>query len=637
MDKVAFSSWNGKIIDNRKGKASKALKSAGVNFPELPGKADALMGWDGLVVMNPKADVISLTLNYLKEARKISCGECSVCMIGIDKITDMFELMTEGLGDKGTLTEIERIVTEVSSNAKCAYGQSALFPVLDAVKYYKNDFLDLIKGARKLEATECKSAVTAPCMEACPASLDIPGYIELIKNNRFAESLNLIRQKCILPGVVGRVCTHPCEQACVRNYLDEPLSIRLLKRAAADIDLQNGGGSLGTPGAAKEKNVAVIGSGPAGLAAAYNLRVMGYGVTIFETFPQAGGMAAVGIPGYRLPSDILSHEIDLIKRMGVEIKLNTKVDTLDVDRLKKEGYDAVFLAVGAHKGNPMGAKGEDAGCVGFVDGVEFLRDINLGKKIEPKKKVLIIGGGNVALDCARSCVRLGFKDVEIVYRRSRAEMPAREEEIEGAEAEGVKITYLTAPMEIVAAEGKFECLGCVKMKLGKPDESGRKRPVPVKGSDHTIEADMVICAIGQSPELPVVKAKKKLSTTSWGTVDVDAATYKTSVDGIFAGGDCVTGPATLIEALDAGNEVAKSIDNYLQGTKPEKGISFKGVEVGKQRGYAFIGKKAAMQVDLLDSKKRTKSFAEVEGAFNEADAMKEAQRCLRCYRVVVWQ
>ena len=637
MDRVAFSSWNGKIIDNRKGKASKALKSAGVNFPELPEKADALMGWNGLVVMNPKADIISLTLNYLKEARKISCGECSVCMIGIDTIIDMFELMTEGLGDKGALAEIERLANEVSANAKCAYGQSALFPVSDAVKYYKNDFLDLIKGERKLVAAECRSAVTAPCMEACPASLDIPGYIELIKNNRFADSLKLIREKCILPGVVGRVCTHPCEQACVRNHLDEPLSIRLLKRAVAEFDLQDGGGSLGTPGAVKKENVAIIGSGPAGLAAAYNLRVMGYGVTIFETFSRAGGMAAVGIPGYRLPSDILSHEIDLIKRMGVEIKLNTKMESLDVERLKKEGYDAVFIAVGAHKGNPMGAEGEDAGCEGFVDGVEFLRDMNLGKKIEPKKKVIIIGGGNVALDCARSCVRLGFKDVEILYRRSRAEMPARDEEIEGADAEGVKMTYLVAPMEIVASEGQFECLGCVKMKLGKPDESGRKRPVPVKGSDHTIEADMVICAIGQSPELPVVKAKKNLSTTSWGTVEVDAATYKTSVDGVFAGGDCVTGPATLIEALNAGNEVAKSIDAYLQGTNPEKGISFKGVEVEKQRGDAFIGKKKAETVELLDSKKRVKSFAEVEGGFNTADAMKEAQRCLRCYRVVVWQ
>jgi len=637
MERVAFSSWNGKIVDNRKGKTSKISKSAVVNFPKTPGKMTALLGWGGLVVADPKADVISLTLGYLKEARKLSCGECSVCMIGIERLLDLFEEIAAGDGDKTDLAEMENIIKFVADNSKCAYGQSALLPVLDVIKYYKPEFMALIKGEKKLQEKEYLTAVTAPCIEACPAGLDIPGYIELIKNNKFTDSLNVIRQQCILPGVVGRVCTHPCEDACVRNTMDEPLSIRLLKRAAADVDLTNGGSSLPAPSVEKDKKVAIIGSGPAGLAAASRLRGMGYGVTIFEAFPQAGGMAAVGIPEYRLPADILSHEIDLIKRMGAEIKLNTKIENLDVAGLKKQGYDAVFVAVGAHKGNPMGAAGEDEGCEGFVDGVEFLRDINLGRKVASKDRVIIIGGGNVALDCARSCVRLGFKDVEIVYRRSRAEMPARDEEIEGAEAEGVTIRYLTAPLEIVAAEGQFECLGCVKMKLGKPDESGRKRPVPVKDSEHTLDADMVICAIGQSPELPVVKGKKKLGTTSWGTIEADPVTYKTTLEGVFAGGDCVTGPATLIEALDAGNKVADSIDAYLTGATLPEAISFGGVDIAAQRNAAYNAKKAAKHVTLLEEKRRTTGFAEVEGGFSPADAMQEAQRCLRCYRVVVWE
>jgi len=638
MDRVAFSSWNGKIVDNRKGNVSKTSKSADINFPEMSGgkKAAALMGWNGLVAMDKRADVLSLTLNYLKEIRKISCGEC-VCMIGIDKLMDMFELMTEGYGDEEILGEMKKIVTEVSANAKCAFGQSALFPILDAIKYYKSDFISLMKGEKKIEDREYSTAVTAPCIDACPAGLDIPGYIELIRNNKFDDSLNLIRENCILPGVVGRVCTHPCEEACVRNDIDEPLAIRLLKKAAADFDLQNGASPLGAPACEKEENVAVIGAGPAGLAAAYNLRSMGYGVTIFESLPRAGGMAAAGIPEYRLPSDILNHEINLIKRMGVEIKLNVKLEELDFGKLQKQGYKAVFVAVGAHQGKNMGVKGEDHECEGFVDGVEFLRDLNLGKKIEPLKKVIIVGGGDVAIDCARSCVRLGFKDVEIVYRRSRAEMPAREDEIAGAEEEGVTIKYLTAPVEILAKDGKFKSARCVRMKLGKPDESGRKRPVPVKGSEFTIDADMIIAAIGQSPALPVVKDKKKLGVTAWGTIKADPETYMTNIKGMFAGGDCVTGPATLIEALNAGNEVARSIDCYIQGNHYDGRVSFEGVDLSKQRGQAFISKSAANNVSFLDKRKRTGDFAEIEGGFGKSEAMDEAQRCLRCYRVVVWQ
>lgn len=636
MDRVAFSSWNGKIVDNRKGNAS---KSADIKLPEMSGgeKATALMGWNGLVVMNKKADILSLTLNYLKEIRKISCGECSVCMIGIDKLIDMFELMIEGFGDKGILKEMEQIVREVSANAKCAFGQTALFPILDAVKHYKSDFLSLIKGEKKIEDREYSTAVTAPCIEACPAGLDIPGYIELIRNNKFDDSLNLIRENCILPGVVGRVCTHPCEEACVRNDIDEPLAIRLLKKAAADFDLQNGASPLGAPASEKEENVAVIGAGPAGLAAAYNLRSMGYGVTIFESLSRAGGMAAAGIPEYRLPSDILNHEINLIKRMGVEIQLNVPLEELDFGKLQKQGYKAVFVAVGAHQGKNMGVKGEDQECEGFVDGVEFLRDLNLGKKIEPLKKVIIVGGGDVAIDCARSCVRLGFKNVEIVYRRSRVEMPAREEEIDGAEEEGVTIKYLTAPVEILVKDGKFKSARCVRMKLGKPDESGRKRPVPVKGSEFTIDADMIIAAIGQSPALPVVKDKKRLGVTAWGTIKADPETYMTNIKGIFAGGDCVTGPATLIEALNAGNEVARSIDCYIQGNHYDGGVSFEGVDLTKHRGQAFISKSAVNNVSFLDKRKRTGDFAEIEGGFGKPEAMDEAQRCLRCYRVVVWQ
>jgi len=640
MDRVEFCSWNGKVVDNRKGKAKKASRAAAVPFPvPVDGeKAAAVMGWNGLVVRDSGADVPSLTVQYLKEIRKISCGECSVCMIGIDMLLDIFEDMAEGDGFESDLAEVEKIVLDVAANGKCSFGQSALFPVLDAVKYYKADFVAVVKGDRKLDGKTYGTAVTAPCMEACPATLDIPGYIEYIKNNRFADSLDLIRKNCILPGVVGRTCTHPCEAACVRKDMDGSLAIRLLKRAAADFEVKEKGASLKAPAGSREQKVAVIGSGPAGLAAAYNLRRKGYGVTVFEAFPEAGGMAAVGIPDYRLPLDILRHEIGLIGDAGVEIVLDSKIDEIDMDDLRKKGYGAVFLAVGAHVGNKMGVKGEETECDGVVDGVEFLRDVNLGRKIEPRKKVLIIGGGNVAIDCARSCVRLGFKDVEILYRRSRAEMPARAEEVEGAEEEGVKIRYLTAPLEIVADKGKFSCLSCVRMKLGKPDESGRKRPEPVKGSDHTVEADLVISAIGQSTAIPVVSLKKNLAVNKNGTVKIDPKTMMTGVDGLFAGGDCVTGPATLIEAIAAGNKAAESMNSYLQGSAATGGgLSFGGVDLKFQRSAGYVTKKGPEKVPFLEMKKRTASFGEVEGGLSPADAMNEAKRCLRCYRVAVWE
>ncbi|MBN1827571.1 MAG: FAD-dependent oxidoreductase [Deltaproteobacteria bacterium] len=637
MERVAFSSWNGKVIDNRKGGAAKTSKVVSFPKPKNGTEAAALMGWNGLVIGDPKSDVISLTYAYLKEARKISCGECAVCMIGIDRIIDIFDGLAKNKGSKNDLNLMAEIAGHVAANSKCGFGQSAIYPVMDALKHFKADFEAFAAGDRKVEKKNYRVSVTAPCMEACPAKLDIPGYIELIKNNKFDASLNLIRENCILPGTTGRVCTHPCESACVRKDIDESLAIRLLKRAAADEDLMKGASSLPAPRQEREDKIAVIGAGPAGLAAAYNLRLKGYKVTIFEALPYTGGMAIVGIPEYRLPVNILNHEIELIKRMGVEIILNSRIDVVDVAKLKKEGYKAIFMAVGAHRGNPMGVEGEDMDCEGLVDGVEFLRDFNLGVPIEPKKKVIIVGGGNVAFDCARTCLRLGFKDVEIVYRRSRAEMPANDEEIEAALEEGINIRFLTNPSKIAADGDKVVSCECIKMKLGKPDESGRRRPEPVKGSEFKIDTEMVIAAIGQKPDLPIIKAEKSLGVERWGTVKVNPDTMMTNIPGLFAGGDCVLGPATLIEALDAGNRAAKEIDSSLQGASADGGLMYTDVDLASQRGRGYVVKDAARKVAHINPKTRIKTFDEAEGGFTAALAREEAARCLRCYRVVVWE
>jgi formate dehydrogenase (NADP+) beta subunit len=638
MNTVAFSSWNGKIVDNRKSPAKKSAEGA---FPvELSGrKFGALMGWNGLVVVDPKTDIVALTLGYLQEARKLSCGECSVCMIGIDRVQDILQNMSAGKGSPKDLSEIEEIAAGVAVNSKCNFGRStAMAPIAEAVKYFKADFQALGKVEKKIAAKPYAAAVTAPCMKACPATLDIPGYIELIRNDKYKESLDLIRQRCILPGVIGRACTHPCEDACVRKDMDGSLAIRLLKRAAADQDLKNGATALPLPKIEKKEKIAIVGAGPAGLAAAYHLRSLGYQVTIFEALPKGGGMAAVGIPDYRLPKDILNHEIDLIKRMGVDIRLNEKIDQLSGSAMAKAGYAAIFMAIGAHVGTKIGCKGEDVVSEDVVQGADFLRQMSLGKKIAPLGKVVIIGGGNVALDCARNCVRLGFKNVEIVYRRSRAEMPGSKEEIEEAIHEGVKFTYLTAPAGIIRKGGKVTAIECLKMKLGEPDESDRRRPIPIKGSEFTLKTDMVIAATGQKPDLSLLAGKEKTAlTTDWGTVKIDPSSYSTPVARIFAGGDCVSGPATLIEALNMGNKAALSIDAYLQGKTFSDEPSFEGIDTLQQRDMGFIPQAAAAAVKFLDAGERVKGYAEVECGFSAEEARNEAKRCLRCYRLVVWE
>ncbi len=637
MNTVTFSSWNGKILDNRKGAGANAVE------PGLPtqvgGKnVTALMGWNGMVVTDPQADILSLTMAYIREARKLSCGECTVCMIGLDKVLAIMEGMAAGKGNKKDISEIEAIAKGVALNSKCNFGRSAaLVPVLDAIKNYEAEFTAMLDGKKKPVQKAYKVAVSAPCMEACPANLDIPGYIELIKNNHFEEALSLIREKCILPGVIGRACTHPCESACVRKGIDESMSIRLLKRAAADADLAEGASALPAPVEARQEKVAVVGAGPAGLSAAYHLRRWGYEVTIFEKLPRPGGMAAVGIPDYRLPKDILNHEVDLIKRMGVVFKFKSGIETLNWEDLKKQGFQALFIAVGAHVGVKIGCEGEEEGYDGFIQGAEFLRNLSLGGKVAPKKKVVIIGGGSAAIDCARSCARLGFQDIEVIYRRSRAEMPASVEEISGAEEEGVKFSFLKAPVKIIAKDGVVTGLECVKMQLGEPDQSGRPHPIPVKGSEKTMKVDMVIAATGQKSDLSFLTGKDNIVVTDRGAIKVDPVTFKSTVEGIYAGGDCVSGSETLIEALNAGNRAAVSIDCYLQGRPLAEVNSFIGINTNVQREEGFVAKKAAAKVKFVEVDQRLESEAEVEGGFSTMEAITEAARCLRCYRLMVWE
>jgi heterodisulfide reductase subunit A-like polyferredoxin len=463
---------------------------------------------------------------------------------------------------------------------------------------------------------------------ACPAGLNVQGYVQMVKQGKYKEALQIIMEDLPLPGVLGRVCPHGCEDACRRCEVDDPVAIRDLKRLAADqfdprdieIECQP----------ERDEKVAIIGSGPAGLAAAYHLARQGVRSTIYEALPQAGGMLRVGIPEHRLPRPILDQEIELITNLGVEIKTNTPLGSdLSIDDLFNDGFKAVYIAIGAHKGYDLGIPGEQA--KGVRQGVDFLREVNLTGTTEVGKRLAIIGGGNVAIDVARSAVRMGAQKVNIIYRRTRAEMPAWEEEIQAAEDEGVELTYLSAPQEVLSRDGQVVGLRCIRMELGEPDSSGRRRPVPIPGSEYDLDIDQLIPAIGQQPDLSALEDATGIEFSRWGTIEVDDVTYATGREGVFAGGDVQTGPWVAIGAIAAGQEAAESIVRYLDGADMATGR-----EPIKYEDPVYLPipqnepHQARAHMPELALEKRQGNFKEVELGYDEAAGQAEAGRCLNC-------
>jgi formate dehydrogenase (NADP+) beta subunit len=475
----------------------------------------------------------------------------------------------------------------------------------------------------KYKADCDREAVAVPCKHACPAGINVPLYVYLAGQGKYQDSLAIVREKVPFPGVLGRVCIHPCEEACRRNALNEPISIKFLKRFVADRD--NGDWKkLSRKLPATGKKVAIVGSGPAGLTAGYYLAKAGHSVTVFEQFSKAGGMMRVGIPDYRLPPAVLDKEIEDIKSVGVDIKLNTKVES--IDSLLTQGYQAVFLGPGAHHGMSLGVEGDNS--PGVFDGASFLRDANLGQKVDVGKKVAVIGGGNVAIDSARVALRLGAKDVSILYRRTRAEMPASPEEVEAAIEEGIKFEFLVGHLKIARQDNRLQ-LTCNRMELGESDASGRRRPVPIKGSEFTTGYDAIIGAIGQTPEIP---AGFKLKTGRGNTIPADEKTMATSLPGVWAGGDAVTGPDSVIRAIAAGRRAAISIDKYLGG----KGLIDEALTqerfIGTCAGITdedFGGQKRVV-MPMLPPEKVMSNFTEVETGLTEPGAVCEGKRCFQC-------
>jgi NADPH-dependent glutamate synthase beta subunit-like oxidoreductase len=480
---------------------------------------------------------------------------------------------------------------------------------------------------------ECINLAPAPCQMACPAGIDIPTYVTLIGEGRYAEAIEVIREDNPFPWVCGLICTRPCEFMCVRARIDTPVSIKFLKAFAAEQAMSEGQYINPPQEPPNGKKVCIIGAGPAGLTAAYYLALKGYGVRVLEQLPMAGGMLMVGIPRYRLPREVIDREVDMIRELGVEIQFNTRFGwRVHMNQLRKEGFGAFLFTIGAHKCSPMRVPGENDFAEVYT-AVSFLREVALGDREKPGDKVLIIGGGNVAIDSARTCVRLGCKDVMLVYRRTRAEMPADAEEIEHAEEEGVQMNFLTIPVEISGEEYSMTKMHCVRAELVAREGSTRMSPVPIFGSDFSVEIDAIIIAVGQRIDHIIMDDLPNLDWTRRNTINVNRATMETSLKGIFAAGDDVLGPATVIEAIAGGKKAAESIDRYLLGI-PQRQLP--PVPVRRAR-TEFLKVPASTKMSLkkpempfLSNNRRRVTFQQVELGYEENAAREEARRCLRC-------
>jgi formate dehydrogenase beta subunit len=647
MTDIVFSSWGGEIIETR---GDKTPNQASIKMLDLPEyfkqdeKIKALMGWKGIVLRSPEVDIIDLCREYFEAvlAHSKSCGKCNYCKTGWEEILEVFQDIATGEATEEDLEFMQSAAEAIVSNAKCSIGKSGPTPLFHALKYFADDFSQAVKGEKQVTKGTYYSKLTAPCLDACPIHLDIPKYIELIKDAKFAESLTVIRERLPLAGIVGRVCFRPCEKHCRRGNLDQPISIKALKRFVADHEVseQKEPEYEVTPSENNGK-VAIVGAGPAGITCAYHLARNGHAVTIYESLDEPGGMSAVGIPDYRLPRDILQREVQQIQKMGVSINYGQTIgNDLPLSQLEND-FDAVFIGIGAQDSTHMGIEGEDCEYQGFIPGLAYLREVNAGRDPYPHgKKVVVIGGGNVAVDCVRCSLRTAKEDIHLVYRRTRNEMPADDTEILDAEEEQVQFHFLTAPLRILAEDGKVVGLECIKMELGEPDAGGRPRPVPIEGSEFVFDCDTIVAAIGQQVDLSLLAGLDDIQITKWNTIVVDQYTKQSNRSKIFFAGDCETGPDALITACAGGRRAAHSIDRFINSQTLEYDDNhyfdklFETVKVfDPDEEILKVESKKRFQPGMLPPDTRKSTFDEVEQGLSAQEAVAEAERCLRCYQV----
>lgn len=586
----------------------------------------AIMGSGGLIVMDEDSCMVDVARFFLEFVQEESCGKCVPCRVGTKRMLEILERICAGKGEEEDVERLIFLGETIKESSLCGLGQTAPNPVLSTIRHFGHEYVEHIRD-RHCRAGVCADLVYAPCSSACPANVDIPGYVSLVAENRCAEALRLHRERNPFPAICSRVCFHTCEDKCRRGMLDESVSIRGVKRFMVDQEVTIQLPEVRENPDNARRRIAIVGAGPAGLSCAYFLSRMGYQPRVYEAEPRPGGMLVQAIPAYRLPREIVAREVRMIENMGVEILTEMRLGTdFSLKSLRAEGCEAVFLGVGAPAGMGLGIPGDTAD--GVTDALGFLRTYNLRGSVKVGQQVVVVGGGNSAIDAARTAVRLGAREVTVVYRRSREVMPAYREEIEEALHEGVKLQLLTAPEAIVVENGAVAGIRCKPMRLGQFDRSGRRRPEE-GGEPFVIPSDQVLVAIGQQLDAQRFCDEVSVATRGGGFLVADAVTGQTSEKWIFAGGDAVTGPSSVVEAVAAGERAAVGIDRYLTGREHAFWRELHEVDTFFDPDAPPLDAPRE-QLPLIPVQRRCNNFDEVEQPWREAVAIRQAQRCLRC-------
>ena len=652
MTKIAYGVWDGQAVDRRTGET--ALPTGwpdldGFDFFNKGNPIRAFIGDRGFLIFDDSVSLVDAFRRQMEMAAAQSCGKCTPCRIGAPLIRDALAAYAQARPGPIDLDGIIELARQMTDSSLCGLGRTATVALMGAFRHFRADIEAEIASAQPLPEQAGMEYMTAPCIEACPSKINVPRYIDYVRDGKPDYSLGVILQKYPMAATCGRVCVRFCEMACRRALVDEAVGIKTLKRYVAD--RQKGPDALRftrdmvSRQLSPEMRVAVVGAGPAGISCAYHLLLHGYHVDILEALDEAGGMAAIGIPSYRLPKDVLHSETDIITSLGGRFLFGQAMGRdFGIDDLFARGYRAVFLGLGCQEGTRMGVAGEEQAGAGYETGISFLLQVHdhiAGiRRTELSGDVVVVGGGNVAMDCARSALRMGAERVHLVYRRTRADMPADPSEVAAAEEEGVIFHPLRNPTRLLIEDDRVTGVELVAMRQTEVDAKGRRGVEPIPGSEQVMACHTLIAAIGQTVQSGAVQPRDGLNLTRWGWIEIDPFDLSTSRPGVFAGGDCAFGPSTLIHAMANGLQAARSINDWIQlghtcffpRTRmrallhSRKLLATDFAEVPVKREYR-------VHHPELDPEVRRTMFEEVEATISDADAYREARRCLRCYRI----